>query len=95
MCIVTHIHHRHLADFVDNLSIVAIVEDRRNCEDRIHHHHEAFFATHQINQALRVVEDRPSIVPAVSFRKGITPLQRRERSHELTVLQFATHQFRF
>jgi len=30
---------------------------------------------YKINKSLRIVEDRPGIMPAVSFRKGISPFQ--------------------
>ena len=90
--VVTHVHHRHLTNLVDYLAIVAIVEQRRNREDRIQHLHERSLATHQVDQALRIMEHTPRVVPAVTLGEGITPFQRREGGHELAILQAATHQ---
>ena len=33
MCIISHIHHLHLTDFMNRISIVTIIEDRRQDKD--------------------------------------------------------------
>ena len=80
---------------MNHTAIIAVVKDRRQDKYRIHHLVEAVFSAHQINQSLRIVEDRPSVMPAIAFRKGIPPLQRIERRLELTIFILATHQFMF
>ena len=93
--VVTHVHDLHFADFMDHLTVIAVVEQRRNGKYGVEHHNERIFTTHQVDQSLRIVENRPSIMPAVSFCKGIPPFQRRERSLESTVGILATHQLGF
>ena len=93
MCIVSHIHNLHFTDLMDHLSVIAIIKYRRNGKYGIQHRDEFFTSTHQIDQSLRIVEYRPCIMPAISFRESISPFQRRERSHKLAVLILSTHQF--
>lgn len=90
--VVAHIHDLHLPDFVDDTAIIAFVEHRRQHKHGIHHLVEGILASHQVNESLRIMENRPRIVPAVSFRKGITPLQGIERRLECAVLILAAHQ---
>ena len=92
VCIVAHVHHLHLSDFMDGESIIAIIEDWRQEEYRVEHLVESVFTTHEAHQALRVVEYRPGVVPSIALGEGITPLQRIERSLELSILQTTTHQ---
>ena len=92
VCIVAHVHHLHLSDFMDGESIIAIIEDRRKLEYGVEHLVESVFTTHEAHQALRVVEYRPGVVPSIALGEGITPLQRIERSLELSILQTTTHQ---
>ena len=93
MCIVAHVHNLHFTDFMNNGSIITFIENRRKDKYRIHHLVESVFTSHQVNQTLRIVEYRPGIMPAITFRKGIPPLQRIERRLERTVFILATHQF--
>ena len=95
MCIITHIHHLHFTDFMNCISIVTVVEDRRQDKDRVEHLIESILATHQLDQSLRIVEYRPGIMPGITLCKGIAPLQRIERRHELAILQPSSHQLRF
>ena len=90
--VIAHIHHGHLAYLVDDLSVIAFIEQGRHGEHRVQHLHESLLASHQVYQALRVVEDRPGVVPVVSLGEGIAPLQRRERRLEGAVLVAAPHQ---
>ena len=80
---------------MDNLSVIAIVEHGRNGKYGIQHGDEFFSSTHQIDQSLRIVENRPCIMPTIPFRESISPFQRRERSHELAVFILSTHQLGF
>ena len=80
---------------MDYLAVVAVIEQGRDNKYRVKHLYERLFSTHQVYQTLRVVEYRPGIVPAVTFSKGVTPLQRRERRLELAVLITTTHQLAF
>ena len=95
MCIVTHVHDCHFTNLMNYLSVIAIIKDGGNRKDRIKHGNEHFLTSHQVNQALGIMEYRPRIVPAVSFRKVTSPFQRREFRSELAVLLLATHQFTF
>ena len=90
--VVSHIHHLHLPDLVDNSAVIAVVEQRRNVEYRIQHLHETVRTAHQIDQPLRVVKNAPGIVPTVPFRESVAPLQRRERAHKRPVAVAAAHQ---
>ena len=74
VCIVAHVHHCHLTDFVDGESVVAVIVYWRYSEYGVKHADECFFSTHQVDESLRVVEYRPCIVPAVAFGEGVTPL---------------------
>ena len=94
MCIVPHIHNGHFADFMNHLSVVAFIENGRYSEYGIHHSNKFIFPAHQVNKSLRIVKYRPSVVPTVAFRKGVTPFQRRERRLECTVRIASAHQFR-
>ena len=93
MCIVAHIHNLHFTDFMDNGSVIALIEYRRQNKYRVHHLVEAIFTTHQVDQTLRIVEYRPGVMPAITFRKGVSPFQRVERRLEGAVFILATHQF--
>ena len=92
MCIVSHIHNLHFTDFMNNGSIITFIENRRKDKYRIHHLVESVFTTHQIDQTLRIVEYRPGIMPAITFRKGIPPFQRVERRLKLSVFILTPHQ---
>jgi len=59
VCVVTHVHHCHLTDFVNRETVIAVVEYRRYREYRIHHCHKHVITAHQVNQSLRIVEYRP------------------------------------
>ena len=95
MCIIAHVSYFHLANLMDHSTVITIIKYRRKIEYRIEHAHKHFLTAHQIDKSLRIVEDRPSIMPAVSFGKGVSPLKRIERCLESSVGIFATHQFRF
>ena len=56
MSIVTHVHNLHFAYLMDDTSIVTVIEQRRNIEDRIEHLNEGLLASHEVDQALWVVE---------------------------------------
>ena len=57
--VVAHVHDLHLPDFVDDTAIIAFVEYRRQHKHGIHHPVEGILAPHQINEPLRIVENRP------------------------------------
>ena len=95
MCVVTHVHHSHFSDFVDWETIVAIIIDRWNGKYRVEHLNVFFLTAHQVNQTLRIVEYRPTIVPAVTFSKVTTPLQWREFFRECTIFLLTAHQLIF
>ena len=80
---------------MNRISIVTVVENRRQDKDRIEHLIESILTTHQLDQSLRIMEYRPGIMPSITLCKGITPLQRIERRHKLAILQSATHQVCF
>ena len=92
MCIVSHIHNLHFTNLMDNLSIITIIKYGRNSKYGIQHSDEFFSSPHQIDQSLRIVKNRPCIMPAIPFCKSISPFQRRERSHEVAVLILSAHQ---
>ena len=54
--VVSHVHHLHLPDLVDREAVVAVVEERRDCEYAVEHPGEDLVPSHQVDQALRVVE---------------------------------------
>ena len=95
MCIVTHVHNGHFTDFVNHLSVVAVVKNWWYGKYGVHHCDKHVFPTHQVDKSLRVVEYRPGVVPTVSFRESVPPFQRREWRLECTVLVAAAHQFGF
>ena len=49
VCIIPHIHHLHLTDFMNRISIVTVVEDRRQDKDRVEHLIESILTTHQLD----------------------------------------------
>ena len=63
MGIVTHIHHLHLTDFVNRETIIAVIENRRYREHRVHHCHKSLLATHEVDKTLGVMEYTPGIMP--------------------------------
>ena len=93
--IITHIHDLHFAYLMDYTTIITVIEQRRHIEYGIHHCVETGLPSHQVDQSLWVMEDRPGIMPAISFRKGIPPFQRVERRLECTVFITTTHQLGF
>ena len=95
MCIVPHVHYRHLTYFVNHLPVIAVIENRRNGKHRVKHRDKHFFTSHQVYQPLRVMKNRPGIMPTVSLGKCISPLQRRERFLEFSVPVLAAHQLTF
>ena len=95
MRIITHIHNLHFADFMDHATVITVIEQRRDIEYGIHHGIETCLSSHQVDQSLRIMEDRPGIMPTVTFRKSVSPFQRIERRLERTVLVTATHQLGF
>ena len=95
MRIVSHVHNSHFTYFVNHLSVVAVVKDRRYGKYGVHHCDKHVFSTHQVDKSLRVVEYRPSVVPAISFRESVTPFQRRKWRLECTVFVASAHQFGF
>ena len=92
MRIIPHIHNLHFADFMDHTTVIAVIKQRRHIKYGIHHGIETGLSSHQVDQSLRVMENRPGIMPAVAFRKSISPFQRIERRLERTILVAATHQ---
>ena len=57
--VVTHIHDLHLSNFVDDTAIITFVKYRRQHKHGIHYLVEGVLATHQVNESLRIVENRP------------------------------------
>ena len=55
--VIPHIHNLHFPDFVDREAVVAVIEDRWDCEYAVEHACEHFVSAYNVNQALRVVED--------------------------------------
>src|ERR1700761_432206 len=51
MRILTHTRDLHLADLVDHLAIIAVVENRRHNEYTVEHPDEFFFTTHEIDES--------------------------------------------
>ena len=90
--IVTHVHNLHLADFMDDTAIVAVVENGGHDEDGVEHLVELLATAHQVDESLRVVEDTPGVVPRVTFGEGITPLIGREGTLEGAVLVATAHE---
>ena len=80
---------------MNHTSVVAIIKYRWKVEHRIEHTDKHLSAAHQIGQSLYIMKYRPRIVPAVSFGKGIPPLERIKRSLEGAIGVLATHQFCF
>ena len=93
MSVVAHIHHLHLTDLVDREAIVAVVEERRDCEHAVQHGDIFLIPAHQVDESLGIVEDAPGIVEAISLREVPTPFERAERTLEGPVEVLADHQF--
>ena len=55
--VIPHIHNLHFPDFVDREAVVAVIEDRWDCEYAVEHACEHFVSAYKVNQALRVMED--------------------------------------
>ena len=73
--VVTHVHNLHLANLVDDTTVVAVIEHWRYIEHRVEHLVEVLLATHEIDESLRVVEYRPCVVPTVALGEGIAPFE--------------------
>ena len=95
MCILTHTGYLHFPDLVDRTAVIAVVENGRHDEDGVQHLYKFFFAAHQIDQALNIVENAPAIVPAIAFGEGISPFEGAEGRLELSVFVFSAHQLMF
>ena len=95
MGIVTHVHDLHLAYLVDGIAVIAVVKVRRHSKYRVQHLAESLLSAHQVNQALRIVEHAPGVMPAVALGEGVTPFQRAEGRLERPVLEPAAHEFGF
>ena len=63
MSIVTHACYLHLANLVDDATIVAIVEDGRDDEHRVEHADENILTAHECDESSWIVEHRPCVVP--------------------------------
>ena len=72
--IVPHIHQLHLTYLVYDEAVVTIIKDGREREDAIELLSKGFVSSHQVNEPLDIVEDRPAIVEGITFGKGISPL---------------------
>ena len=92
VCIIAHVHHLHLSDFMDGKSVIAIIENRREKEYRVKHLVELLLSAHQTDESFRIVEYRPGIMPGISLGKGIAPLERIERRLEFSIQQSSAHQ---
>ncbi len=90
--IVAHVHHGHLADFVDREAVIAVVIERRNGKYGVEHGVHSVRAAHESGQPVRVVKHRPCVVPRVAFREVAAPFQRRERQSERSVGATAAHE---
>ena len=62
MGIVAHIHDLHLSDLMDDEAVVAIIEDGREGEDAVELLSESLVSSHQIDEPLDIMEDRPAVV---------------------------------
>src|SRR5690554_900173 len=92
MSILSHVHDLHLPDLMYWKTVIAVVENRRHLEYRIEHVYKHPFPPHQVNQPLRVVENRPGVVPAVALGKGVTPFGGTEGRLERAILVLSPHQ---
>ena len=93
--VVAHVHHLHLADFVDGESVVAVVEYRRYVEYFVKVAAEILFASHHFHEACRVMEYRPCVVEAVAFCEVTAPFERAERCGEAAVFIASAHEMVF
>ena len=73
--ILPHIHDLHFTNFMNHTSIIARIENGRHDKYGIQHRHKLLRSSHQINQSLRIVKNRPRIMPTVSFGKSISHLK--------------------
>ena len=92
MRIVAHIHNLHFTNFVYHEAIIAVVKHRWQGKHRVQHTCKGFLAIHQMNESLHVMKHRPGVMPAVSFRKRISPLEWIEWSLECSVFILSAHQ---
>ena len=95
MRVIPHIGNFHFADFMNDSTVVTVIEYRWKTEYGIKHTDKHLLAPHQVDQSLYVMEHRPGIVPAISFGKSISPFKGIKRRLERTVGILSTHQFRF
>ncbi|MPM54702.1 hypothetical protein SDC9_101481 [bioreactor metagenome] len=91
--ILPHIHNLHLPDFVNRETVITVIKNRRHLENRIQHIHKLFVSTHQIDQPLWIVENRPRVVPAIALGERIPPFCRTERRLKRSILILTPHQF--
>ena len=91
MGILAHVDDLHLADLVDHLAVIAVVEDRRRHENRVEPVDELLVAAHQIDQPLHVLHHRPAVVHRIPFGEGVAPLVRVEGRGPAAVLVAAAH----
>ncbi|MNE66761.1 hypothetical protein D3C80_1623340 [compost metagenome] len=91
VCILSHVCNLHFFDFMNHSAIITVVINRRKRKHGVELCKEVVLPSHQINQTLNIVENRPGVMPAVSFRKCITPFKRIERSLKLSVRIFPSH----
>ena len=92
--VIPHVHHLHLADLVYNATVIALIEDGREDKDRVEHAVKRFLPTHQVDQSLHVMEDRPGIMPAVPLGERVSPFERVKGGLEGSILVTSTHQSR-
>src|SRR5258708_23949888 len=92
MRILPHARDLHFAYLVNDASIITIIEYRGHNEDRIQHLHKGLFASHQVDQTLYIMKNAPAIMPAIPFRKCITPFEWIERGLKAAVFIFPPHQ---
>ena len=71
--VVSHIGHLHLGDFVDAVTVVAVVIDGRDLEDRVKHFGKGLLSAHCLHQSGNVVENAPGVVPGIALGEGIAP----------------------
>ena len=92
VCVVAHCHHSHFTYLMYGESVVAVVVCGRECEYRVEHLYELLPSTHQVYEALHVVEYRPCVVPAVALGEVASPLKRREVLLKISIALASAHQ---
>lgn len=91
MGIVAHIHELHFPYLMYGKAVVRVIKIRGHIEYGIEHGGKSFVTSHEMYEAIEIMEHGPGVVQAIAFRKGIAPFQGVKGALETAILILSPH----